>query len=50
MKFLSQPNPMLYIFVNNTMRASGHENHVFNFFLSGVELVRDAECVFGKSY
>ena len=47
---LSQPDPMLYKFVYNTMRARGHENHVLNYFLSGVELVRDAECFFGKSY
>ena len=41
---------MLNEFVNNTMRARGHENHVFNYFCLGVELVRDAVCFFAKSY
>ena len=34
-EFLSQPELMLYKFVYSTMRARGHENHVFNYFLSG---------------
>ena len=33
---------MLYKFVNNTLRAHGRENHVFNYFLLGVDLVKDA--------
>ena len=37
-------------FVYDTMRARGHENHVFNYFCLGVELVRDAVCFFAKSY
>ena len=41
---------MLNIFVYNTMRARGHENHVLTIFLSGVELVRVAVCIFAKSY
>ena len=39
MEFLSQPDLMLYKFVYNTLRAHGRENHVFNLFSSGVELV-----------
>ena len=47
---LSQPDLMLYKFVYNNMRARSRENHAFNKFLSGVDLVRDAVCFFGKSY
>ena len=50
MKFLSQPDLMLYKFEYNTMIARGHENHVLNYFCLGEELVRDAVCFFGKSY
>ena len=35
MEFLSQP-------VYNTVLARGRENHVFDKFLSGVQLVKDA--------
>ena len=41
---------MLYKFVDNTVRVHGHENHVFNKFLLGVELDKDAVCFFGKLY
>ena len=50
MEFLSQPDLMLYKFVNSTVRAYGCENHVFNYFLLEVELDKDAECFFGKLY
>ena len=49
-KFLSQPDHMLYKFVNNTVRAHGHENHVLNKSMLGVESVKDAVCFFGKLY
>ena len=45
---LSRPDLMLY-FVNNTVRAHGHEKHVFDYF-AGVELFKDAGCFFGKLY
>ena len=41
---------MLYKFVNNILITQGSENHVFNYFLLGVELVKDAACFFGKLY
>ena len=50
MDLLSQPDLMVCKFVYNTVRAHGLENHVFNQFSSGVELVRDATCLFEKSY
>ena len=52
MQFLSQFDLMLYIFVYNTMRARGRDNHVFNKFSSGagVDLVRDALNFLRKSY
>ena len=50
MEFLSQSDLILYKFVNNTVRAHGRENHVFNYFSSGVESVRDAVCFFGNLY
>ena len=40
---------MLNKFVYNTMRARGHENHVFNWICPGAELVRDDVCFFAKS-
>ena len=45
---LSQHDLKLYKFVNNTVRAHGRKNHVFNYFFAGVELVKDAVCFFGK--
>ena len=48
MEFLSQPDLMLYKFENNTLKAHARENDVFNNFLLGVELVKDAVCIFGK--
>ena len=50
MEFLSKPDLTLYNLVYNTVRAHGLENHVFNLFSSGVELVRDEVCFFGKIY
>ena len=50
MEFLPQPDLMLYKFVYNTVRAHGRENHVLTNFRLGVELVRNAVCLFGKIY
>ena len=42
---------MQYKFVNNTVRAHGHENSRFSpITFAGVELVKYAECFFGKFY
>ena len=40
---------MLYL-VYNTVRVFDHEKSHFNEFLLGVELVKDAICLFGKLY
>ena len=50
MEFLSQQDLVLYKFVNTTVRAHGPKNHIFNYFLLGVELDKDAVCFFGKLY
>ena len=50
MEYLSQPDLLLYKFVNNTVRAHGRENHVLTNFRQGVELVRDAACFSLESY
>ena len=50
MEFLSQPDLMVYELENNTVKAHGRENHVFNNFLMGVGLDKDAVCFFGKVY
>ena len=38
---------MLYKFVNNTVRSMAAKIACFNFFLLGVEIVRDAVFLFG---
>ena len=35
MEFLSQPDLMLYKFVNNTVRAHDRENHILTIFAGG---------------
>ena len=50
MELLSQPDLMLYKFVDNSVRVHGHENQVLNLFLLGVELDKDAVCFFGQLY
>ena len=42
------PGLKLYKFVYNT-NARGRENHVFDKFLSGGRLDKDAVCFFGRS-
>ena len=50
LEFLSQPDLKLYKFVNNTVKSHGREKSRFNYFLLGVELVKDAVCFFGMLY
>ena len=50
LEFLSQPDFMLYKFVDNTVRVHGHEKSRFNSFLLWVELDKYAVCFFGNLY
>ena len=50
MEFLSCSDPMLFKFINKTVRTHDYKNHVFNYFLLGIELVKDAVYFFGKLY
>ena len=48
MEFLLQPDLMLHKFVYNTVRAMATKITFLTYFRTGVELIRDAVCFFGK--